>query len=930
MAIVCPYCKNSEKVKPAKPGQYTRKCPQCQKPFKVIVPEDPSAAWVVRPLKVEVTSAPAGGPRPTHVADPKDVTGVMPPPKKSEAADVTGVLPPQKSEAADVTGVMPAPSTADAAAATGVFQAPTTGPAPGTATAKGASQRTTADKQKGDGDIDIPDKLGGYQVIKKIGAGGMGAVYLGRQIALDRYVALKVMSSDIAGDPTFLARFTREAYAAAQLVHHNVVQIYDIGNERDIHFFSMEFVPGQTLSDLVKKQGKVDVEVAIGYILQAARGLKFGHDLSIIHRDIKPDNLLINEQGIVKVADLGLVKFAGEAEPEDSATTEPAALPRSKPGTLPGTTGEITQVGSAMGTPTYMAPEQARDAAHVDSRTDIYSLGCTLYVLLTGKPPFEGKTVMEVLTKHAEQPVVPPDVVVKRVPKALSEIVIKMMAKKQEERYADMGEVIEALEGYLGVLSSGQFSPKEEHADALEDAVKRFNEGFTGKVRWALILGFVGLCAVLVLGSLIWGKALLALGFLSFAVLTPVFYFILNGLQQKTHLFLKCREYVFGSRWVDWLTWAAGAAFVLLLLLVFGLWWQWLAFCLAAALCALGLAFVIDRQIASERKAPIEDAEKLFRNMRLQGLAEETLRQFVCKYSGRRWEEFYEALFGYEAKLTAREWSRGELGKGREKFAAWREPMVTWIDSRQKARRAAKEKKHLQEVEEQFLRARGIDPAQARMRAEQMARTMVGQAAEFKSALAQGRVAGARSLFQSARRPEGAYNLQGERVSATERLTDLLDMIIGPKVRFLVGALLVTGCLLWVNQNQKIYQQKLKEIQETAAHLNVSDIQDTTAKLQEGLVKSTEGLEGLKSEPLSLPVVPGFITSWFDSFSPGIAGLILIFSAFFGGWKIGLISWPAALVALAGASFGLPSYLAWVVGLVLALVGFLFLREKRS
>src|SRR5262249_21346317 len=151
----------------------------------------------------------------------------------------------------------------------------------------------------------VPHRLGGYQVVKELGRGGMGMVFLGRQISLDRPVALKVMHPRWAKNPTFVARFAREAYAAAPLVHHNVVQVYDVDAEGEHNFFSMEFVKGKSLGDLLQDHGKLDSEVAVNYVLQAARGLKFGHDLGMVHRDVKPDNLLLNDQGIVKVADLG-------------------------------------------------------------------------------------------------------------------------------------------------------------------------------------------------------------------------------------------------------------------------------------------------------------------------------------------------------------------------------------------------------------------------------------------------------------------------------------------------------------------------------------------------------------------------------------------------------------------------------------------------
>jgi serine/threonine protein kinase len=305
----------------------------------------------------------------------------------------------------------------------------------------------------------------------------MGAVYLARQTSLDRLVAVKVMLPKAAANPAFVARFTREAYAAAQMVHHNVVQIYDIGSANNTHYFSMEYVKGESLMDLVRREGKLDPEQAVGHTLQAARGLKYGHDMGMIHRDVKPDNLMINDQGIVKVADMGLVKLADGAS-ESAVPDGAASLAKQS------ASNYLTHAGFAMGTPSFMAPEQAANSSTVGPAADVYSLGCTLYVLLTGKPPFEGQTVMEVLTKHATAPVVRPDALVKRVPRALSDVLIKMLAKKPEERYPDMGAVIEALQNYLGVSRTGPFTPREEHADALEKSLRQFNASFSASSAW--------------------------------------------------------------------------------------------------------------------------------------------------------------------------------------------------------------------------------------------------------------------------------------------------------------------------------------------------------------------------------------------------------------------------------------------------------------
>ena len=226
--------------------------------------------------------------------------------------------------------------------------------------------------------------------------------------------------------------------------------------EKHVNYFSMEYVEGQSLSELIRTHGAVPPEVAASYILQAARGLKVAHDHGMIHRDIKPSNLMLSRHGIVKLADLGLVKISDDPDPAVSPSGRgdkpPAGLPEGEPSAVE-SSPNLTRVDKSMGTPAYMAPEQARAPSHVGRSADIYSLGCTLYALVTGRPPFQGKTALELITKHAIQPVIPPEVVVERVPKTLSEIILKMVAKDPKDRYATIEDVIAALECFLGIAA---------------------------------------------------------------------------------------------------------------------------------------------------------------------------------------------------------------------------------------------------------------------------------------------------------------------------------------------------------------------------------------------------------------------------------------------------------------------------------------------
>ncbi len=549
----------------------------------------PAAAPPKRSPSVDATVArpatrppvPGGEPKSSSSSSAADVTAppvrrksAVPQPVANSGADVT-TPPRSSSRVSSATDATAAPSLA----------MPRSGSSGGSASGGsggggGASAATMAPPLNEQGDADIlTGTLGGYALVKRLGQGGMGAVYLARQISLDRNVAVKTMNPEWANDPNFVARFTREAYAAAQLNHHNVVQIYDIGAEQSTNFFSMEFVDGRSLGDLLKEKGQIDCEEAAGYILQAARGLKFAHDQGMVHRDIKPDNLMINKQGIVKVADLGLVKTPASVAAEDEAARVPqgtasgtgsSPTPTPAPGiATPGSgkspgsgllsrsaASSATRVDVAMGTPAYMPPEQGKNAAGVDQRADIYSLGCTLYVLVTGRPVFEGATAVEVMSKHATEQMTPPELIVERIPKALSGIIQKMTAKLPKDRYQTMDEVIKVLEDFLGIASAGPFTPKEEHARTLEEGVKVFNASKPAQQRRWIIMGFYGLCALVAIG-LVLTKSLTAVwwagGILGLALLATLCYQVIIGITEKTFLFAKARQWIFGADWKDWL-----------------------------------------------------------------------------------------------------------------------------------------------------------------------------------------------------------------------------------------------------------------------------------------------------------------------------------------------------------------------------------------
>ncbi len=213
--------------------------------------------------------------------------------------------------------------------------------------------------------------LGKYKLLGHLGTGGMSAVYLAEHINMQRRVAIKVLPQHRINDSSYLARFYREARAAAALDHPNIVHAYDVDNQGDTHYLVMEYVQGLDLQQMVKQQGVLSYEAAADYIRQSAEGLAHAHKVGLIHRDVKPANLLVDAQGTVKVLDLGLARFADESQ-----------------GSL-----TIAHDENVLGTADYLAPEQALNSHNVDSRADLYSLGCTLYFVLTGHPPFPEGTL---------------------------------------------------------------------------------------------------------------------------------------------------------------------------------------------------------------------------------------------------------------------------------------------------------------------------------------------------------------------------------------------------------------------------------------------------------------------------------------------------------------------------------------------------------
>lgn len=329
-------------------------------------------------------------------------------------------------------------------------------------------------------------QIPGFQVLSRLGQGAMAVVFKAKQLSLDRLVAIKVLPKRLSENPEFVERFYREGRAAARLNHPHIVQAYDVGESSGYHYFVMEYIDGQTVYDLLTGDRRVAEPDAIRFVLQTARALEHAHAQGLVHRDVKPKNIMLTKSGTVKLADMGLAR-----EVNDFVTA-------------------TAEAGRAYGTPYYISPEQIRGDISIDCRADIYALGATFYHMVAGRVPFDGTTPSAVMHKHLKEPLIPPDHLNPSLTAGVGEIIEVMMAKNADERYPTMAELITDLEAVArgeaplqarkrydqGLLESlatrGEaIKPKVSDADAEQDA-----KGISGQL--VVVLGVMLAISVLI------------------------------------------------------------------------------------------------------------------------------------------------------------------------------------------------------------------------------------------------------------------------------------------------------------------------------------------------------------------------------------------------------------------------------------------------
>ncbi len=285
-------------------------------------------------------------------------------------------------------------------------------------------------------------QIPGYKVMGKLGAGAMAQVYKARQLSLDRMVAIKVLPRKFSANAQFIERFYAEGRAAAQLNHPNIVQAFDVGQAGDYHYFVMEYVEGRTVYDDIIKHKRYSEADALNIVIQISEALEHAHNKGLIHRDVKPKNIMINREGVAKLADMGLARAMSDKEAAEA------------------------EQGKAFGTPYYISPEQIRGELNIGPSADIYSLGATLYHMVTGSVPFDGKNPSAVMHKHLKAELIPPDHVNPKLSAGISEVIEMMMAKNPRDRYQHCRDLLVDLRA----VRAGQ-TPPIAHKDIGGDAL---------------------------------------------------------------------------------------------------------------------------------------------------------------------------------------------------------------------------------------------------------------------------------------------------------------------------------------------------------------------------------------------------------------------------------------------------------------------------
>ena len=796
--ILCPKCGELIAIRDPRPGRFRIRCPKCSAAFGLTVPEDPEAAPVV--------DAPA-----ERRDDPDETIDQVEVPRPSPA--------------------LPRPSGRDDTTIT--------------------EARADRRDEPGEPVAKAPRALGGYRVGAILGAIRAGTAFRATARATGRAASLAILRPRWAADAGFVARYAREAHASAQLSDPNLARVIGFGVDRGTAFAASESPAGHPLSDPARGRAGLDRTARAAAILQAARGLRRAHEEQVFHRDLTLDRILIDEDGMVRLAGVGL-----------GLTPETPVAPAVAPVALEGTP----------------APPPSPPSAAA-AREDVAALGRALRSLLAG------------------------DGGGRAVPPGLAEVSRRMAGEGGADPYADLGAATRALEAELGL--AGPFAPAEAESAEFEAAAADFEAPPLAGVRPMIALGVSAILGLFVLLLIMRGRFLPALGAVAFATLAAASLAAFRGIGGRSPVFDRAREWLLGGDLGDRLTALATVALAVGTLAFAGLLGVWIFLAGLAVGLAAAYHFALDRTVDRERGPAVDRARAVLRNLRRRGVAEADVRRFAATRAGRRWEELYEALFGYDALREARRrWSADAGGRRRPRHAPWRDPAIDAVDGLLASRRRERDLALFAAIEERGLEARGINLLTARRRGRRIAEATVALGEQYRRS-PDGSVGLPlmNAMLRATERPE-EFLASPEIAEAAgppawrEALAAVARVAFGPRARFLAGGVLLAGFLVWLEQNRIVSVDEAKR-----AVLSATEDREKGAAeagdLGRKLIASVQDVADAKAEtrPLEIGPLPPGLARRIDGFGLGVGGLILVLSAATPGPRMAAFALPAALVA---------------------------------
>jgi hypothetical protein len=765
----------------------------------------------------------------------------------------------------------------------------------------------------------VPRFLGGYVILRLLGHGPRGRALLARPVSLDDPAVLKVLAADRSGDPVFLAHHARDAFAAAQVEHPNLVAIRRLDARRGRHYAAVEWVGGPSLAEVLRETPKVEPGRAAVMILQAARGLRAAHRQGLRHRDVKPENLRLDVEGLVRVDDLGLEmtpSLAAALEAKETGKSAPL-LDADAPASVARAAGEPpAPLPAAVGTPAFMAPEQACDPLSADGRADIYALGGTFYNLVTGRSPFSGQTAVELIRKHAEEPLIPPGEFAPGLPRKVSEVIRTMLAKAPEERYPSMDVVVDVLEGSLGLRTDAAAGALSEAAEAARQAALALSASPVRRLRgWVLTLS-AGIWAAFELLLITLGLGNAALVILALGAMTALFAAVSSERTHGSELLRLAGVAALGSGPRAWVLAGLIAAGALALLLSAGGCLPWLLLVSAGGLAGAYHVF-LDRPLEAERERTLAEVRERLRRLRGLGHDEEKLREAFSGKGSPHEDWLAGWLFGHGAARAARQRHQVDAQAARAfRFPSWRDAVLSRLEKRIQDRFDRRHVRVLQGAEEARLEAQGVNLLTARRKARRIAKAMVLTAAEWRdetrllapseAVTAPRGPALAEQLRRAAAAPEAILEPHEAHPGALRRRIDALaNLLFGRRLRFLVGSGLVVLLAVWLDARSIITSSQVREqAGEIASTLRRAVLEADPGVLRE--LKWTSPIDWKRlDEPVDFDGLPEGPWKGIRGANLAVAAIVLLASTFSGRHVTGLAALLAAFVALLGVRAGM-------------------------